>query len=262
LSIVFTLVNLEKTIEGINRAGRAFTDLGLTGGGTLAASSRAASFGVGLGMSTGQTGGLAASIRDAIAAGGFARSAASQLGVGNVLARGMGGPSDLAVFNIVAEGIRNATSAAEAYNLAMKLQAPELLRLRLLGDGQIRRIRALNEEIARIYGPEAQMRLARFQTEVSVLWVRLGLQLFRVFDAALKPFFGGKTDLRDAAAKLQESLDGVNRAVQANTVAIGQFRQVFGGGSNARGAVPAGLRGELLRKQMQAHAISLGAFGL
>src|SRR6185436_16002793 len=112
LQIVLSLSGVEKTIEGINRAGRAFTDVGLAGGGTLAATSRAVGLGAGLGLSTGQTGGLAASIRDAIAAGGFARSAASQLGVGGVLPRGMGGPSDVQVFNIVAEGIRNATSAA------------------------------------------------------------------------------------------------------------------------------------------------------
>lgn len=263
LEVILTLVGVARTIGEINQVARAFTDVNLAAGGGTAAAARAVSLGAGIGLSTGQAGGIAAQIRDAVAAGGFARSAASQLGAGNVLPRGMGGISDVDLFIQLAEGIRKITSEQEAYNLAVRLGAPELLRFRLLGEQQIKNIRTLGEEIKRTFSPEAQARLARFQSDMDVLWQRILLRIFKAFDELiLQPLYGPDNQISEALNRLNGSLDANTGAVQGNTVAIGQMRQVFGGGSNARGAVPAGLRGELLRRQYQSDAIKLGAFAL
>lgn len=261
LQIILSLAGLAKTIAEINEVGQAFTNVQQSAGGGTAAAARAVSLGAGLGMSTQQTGGLAAQIRDAIAQGGLARSAASQLGVGNVLPRGFGGPSDVDVFLKAAEGIRRITSEQEAYNLAIRLGAPELLRFRLLGEAQIKNIRSLGDEIKRTFSPEAQARIARFQADFEIAQQRVLLGLFRIFDEfILKPRYGQDNELHQALQRLSGSLNSNTTATQNNTVAIGQMRQFFGGGSNARGAFPAGLRGELLRKQIHADAIRLGAF--
>lgn len=251
---------LTAVVQRAAEAGRAFTDVRLAGGSSTAVTAQGVALGAGLGLSTTQTGSFAAQIRDAIAAGGFARSAASQLGVGQVLPRGLGGPNDLDVMLQLANGIRRITSEQEAYNTAIKLGAPELLRFRLLGEQQIQGIRNLGEEMRRTFSPEAQMRLARFQTEVQLLQARFVLDLFRLLDNVLKPFLGSDSDLHKAVDRLSGAMDANTTAVQSNTVAIGQMRQVFGGGNYARNALPAGLRGELLRQMGHEEIKRLGAF--
>jgi hypothetical protein len=263
LDIVLVVAGVAKAIEQMETLGRAFSDVQFAAGGTAQATARAASLGTGIGLSTGQTGGLAASIRDAIAAGGMARGAASQLGVGGVLPRGFGGPSDVEIFAQVADSIRNITSEQEAYNLALRLGAPELLRFRLLGEQQIKNIRTLGEEMKRTFSPEAQARIARFQADLEVLQQRAWLMLFRLFDELiLQPIYGTNNELHSALSRLSGSMDANTGALNQNTVAINQSRSIYGGGARARGAFPAGLRGELLQKQMQGEAIKLGAFAL
>lgn len=248
----------------LNRAigtARRFTDFRLGAGAGTEAASQASALLSALGVAGGRHGALAAGIRDAISAGGQARSAASQLGVGNVLPRGLGGPSDVDVLLQAAEGIRRITSEQEAYNVAIRLGAPELLRFRLLGDQQIRQIRRMSEEMQRVFGPEAQARLARFEAARELFFLRVQLELFKVFDRFLSKFVD-TSDLQGALKGLQDSMNANTNAVQSNTVAISQNRQVFGGGDRARGAFPAGLRGELLRRQMEGERIKLGAFAL
>jgi uncharacterized protein YukE len=237
---------------------RQFTDFRLGAGATTAAAGQATAILSALGISGGRQGALAAGIRDAIAAGGLARGAASQLGVGGVAPRGFGGPSDVDVLIRLADGIRKVTTEQEAYNLAIKLGAPELLRFRLLGNEQIQNIRRLGDEIKRVYSPEAQQRLARFQAELEIRQSYFYLRLFQAFDAVLKFFHGPNTELQDALDNLKGALSNNTAAVQSNTVAIGQSRQIFGGGGNAQNALPAGLRGELLRKQIQGGRITWG----
>lgn len=248
--------------RSIERA-RQFTDFRLSSGPGQAAAAQATALLGALGISGGRQGALAAGIRDAIAAGGQARGAAAQLGVGNVLPRGLGGPSDVDVLLKLSEGIRRVTSEQEAYNLAVRLGAPELLRFRLLGDQQIGNIRRLGEEIKRTFSPEAQARLARFQADWEVAQTRILLGIFKIFDdLILKPRYGPDNELSQALKNLDQAMNANTSAVQSNTVAINQNRQVFGGGANARGAFPAGLRGELLRRQMEGERIKLGAFAL
>lgn len=249
--------------QAVGQLATGFTSMNLAGGGGTGAAARVAALGAGIGLSAGQAGGVAASIRDAIAAGGFARSAASQLGVGNVLPRGLGGPSDVEIFLKAADGIRRIASEQEAYNVALKLGAPELLRFRLLGQQQIDNIRKLGDEMKKTFSPEAQARLARFQADFDVAQQRILIGLFKLFDdLILKPRYGQDNELHQALGRLEGSMNANTAAVQSNTVAIGQAQAQFGGGSRAAGAFPAGLRGEILRRQMEGEKIKLGGIPL
>jgi len=249
--------------SAVNETATAFTNMNLAAGNVVGASSRAAALGAGIGLNAGQTGSLAGSIRDAIAAGGLARGAASQLGVGGVLPRGLGGPNDAQVMATLADGIRRVRSEQEAYNLALKIGAPELLRFRLLGDEQIRNIRRLGDEIKKTFSPEAQARLARAQADFEIAQQRVLLGLFRIFDdLILKPRYGQDNELHQALQRLGNATTANTNATVNNTVAINRARSFFGGGERARGAFPAGLRGELLRSQLRGDKIKLGGIPL
>lgn len=63
-------------------------------------------------------------------------------------------------------------------------------------------------------------------------------------------------------AQLPDKLDDLKNAVKANTRALREGRETIGGGARARGAMPVGLRYQMLNQAIDSDAIKLGAFNL
>ena len=216
--------------------------------------------------------GIGKALHEAIAAGGFARGAASQIGIGQVLPRGLGGPGDIEIFLRAVEGLRRISDVTERYNTAVRLGAEELLPLTQATERQFQTLRRLGKELETAYSPQRQLEIARIQIDFQIsslaFWTRVLKIVNGLGDMAdwlgakinrIRHPFGGDTTLQDAAARATQAN---TQAIEGLSVAIGQARQMFGGGSRAQGAFPAGLRGEILRRQFQADAIRLGAFSL
>jgi len=252
----FTL--LKRTFDAGRDTLQALADLRLFGGGSTGQSAQAATLFAAVGNSATQVADIAATLRTNIAAGGFARGAASQLGVGTVLPRGLGSTNDVQILLQVAAALRRVTSEEEARRLAIRLGLPDLLRFRTLTEEQFAATRRIADFQQQVLGAGAEGRIQQFTADLNNLLsvVKLGPAVFTDFVLRLLGYKG------QAGGGPGNAIQQNTSALQQNTVAIGQMRAIFGGGERARGAVPAGLRGELLRKAMESDAIKLGAFSL
>lgn len=207
----------------------------------------------------GNAAGIAAQLRQNIAAGGLARSAASQAGIGTVLPAGFGPANEADIFLKAAQQVRQAQSDLEAVNIADMYGVRELVQVRQLSEQAWASVRRMAEAEAALRGPEAIARAREFS-----LWWQEQVQSFRhglgfIGDWVLKlAGFTGQGGSPQADALRQNT-----QALNQNTVAISNMRNVFGGGERARGAIPAGFRYEVLQRQMEGEALKgLGAFRL
>jgi hypothetical protein len=259
---VYAVQAFAAVMENIRHTAQRYADQALFGGGTNAQSSQAAAFFGAIGIT--DQAGMAARLRDRIAGGGLARQAASQLGVGNVLPRGFGSTNDIRILNQLAEGLRRTNDMERARLLAIQLEEPELLRLVQMSNEQVQWARQIGQAQERVFGPEAQLRATQWGISIKQLNQQLDLLKLAALDFLLRvigPFVG--VTGQNAAGGAKDAISRNTTAVEMNTVALQSMgRQVFGGGSRARGALPAGLRGEILRHALEGEAVKLGAFRL
>jgi hypothetical protein len=242
---------------------KQFADQRLFGGGTTSQTAQASALLGGIGVN--DPAAMAARLRERISGGGLARQAASQLGVGNVLPRGFGSTNDVQILVQLAEGLRRTNDLERARLLSIQLQEPELLRLTQMSEAQFQTSKKLAEQQAQVFTPEAQRRAEQFAITMNQLSQKFDLAKGRVGDFLLR-LFGGAVGVDVNGPQRGGAKDAISRntqAVEQNTIALQSMgRQMFGGGARARGALPAGLRGEVLRHAMEGEALKLGAFRL
>jgi hypothetical protein len=256
--VVGTLTALAESLHRLNGIIEEFANLRLFHGATTAqAATSSAIFGA-LGFSPGEIGAMGARLHERIAGGGAAGSAAARLGVFGVRAPGFGGPNDLQIMNRLARGLRQIGDAQERYNLAILLGEPELLRAAQLQGELAQNAQAIAEMQQRVMGPAAQRRAQEFSVFWNQVFQVIRLQFAAFADNVIRGLGFSGSGIQQQADALQQNTSALNQ----NTVAIGNMRAIFGGGERARGAFPAGLRGEMLRRQMESDAIKLGAFKL
>jgi len=256
--VVGTLVSLAESLHRLNQVVEEFANARLFGGATTRQTAFATSVFGALGMGPGEVGGMAARLHERIAGDRIAQGAAARLGVSGVRPRGFGGPNDFQILDNLTRGLHGITDAQEQYNLALLLGEPELLRAIQLQGRLSDNALAISKAQAEIFGPEQQRRAQEFSA-----WWNQQVQDFHnglgiVSDFILRHLGFTGEGIKSQADALQQNTS----AISQNTVAIGNLRAIFGGGERARGAFPAGLRGEFLRKQMESDAIKLGAFKL
>lgn len=226
---------------------------------------------------------LGAQLRARISGGGLARIAASRLGIGSIPPPGMGFVDEAQLALTIIERMRG-MSATAAQEFADQLGARELVLARQLTDERQRGVQRIADMESRLMNTrqiqESQHfmdRLRQIAMVVESNAISFGTKFldqyaisnmgpFGMAAMALRGFFfgspfggGGNGSVENQASAMERNTSALDR----NTIVIDRLRQVIGGGERARGAIPAGLRGETLRKWYEGEAAHIwGQFHL
>lgn len=246
------------------------------------------------GIAPGQIPGAAAGLRNRLASDPLAQMAAGGIGISAQLPRGFGSTNDAKLYMDTLAGLRRITDSQEQLRKAILLGVESELDMIKVSDRTWRlmmRDTAIREVI--------QMRGAEQARELTAQQRRLEMAFGNLSDEVGTKFIPGMSALTDLAARivnfgamlaminptlgsiqnLGESLQGLLRlidggegklpdALRANTAAMMDLntylQRTYGGGPRARGSIPGGLGGEMLRRSIEAGTLgyvpTLGAF--
>ncbi len=242
------------------------------------------------------TGGMLQGLRQQISTDPLAMAAAGQFGV-RALPPGFGPVPDMGkIFEKLFTGMQGMTTAQKQH-FAEQVPAmqPFLAAAEFGRPDQIQRVKQLAQAVGELGSQENVQRafdLSLAQQELSLQWTQLattlgtivlpavtnivkGLGVLLDFSPEKKAFaafaqgkigegfkdLAGGNDEKDAKDKHGNALKDHAAAMEGHTAELRLTRNgVFGGGSRAQGAIPAGLRGDALQRALDANAVRLGAF--
>jgi hypothetical protein len=286
---VTTAFNVAKySADAINADRRANARSGGTSAQAASANAIAGSIGLNGSAITG--------VSQAIAGGGFAGATAMRLGISPVRGGAVGDLNDAAAFTKVTDAIRRAKTQQQALRLAEIFGNRDLVQVRDLSEGtynRLKQVQGTNPE-QRHQAAEFEAQMTILYKNLDQLTYRLSplVKEFSDFTGAVNELFtvfSGHTDwikMIDGLAKFGDVagigihggigtiIDGLNglsgkkeeaaarekqtRAINENTRAIKQSREVIGGGNRAQGALPASITGLTIDAAIQAQGIRLG----
>ena len=250
-----------------------------------------------LGIPAGQISGMAASLRGGIVGGGFPRLAASQLGIGPILPRELGGPNEAEILERVVKGLASIDNAERRLITARRLGVEGIL-------GEVESYRRYKDQLEagaeinrRIMDPETLQLGKDLTFQFGQLTKNLGL----LGQTLSKPFLKGFVSFIETAAKFVGGLalmfdnlfKGIDTAIGGIVKGLGgTWNSAYSGGANpildplidplkaiawntaplrtgtigggprAAGALPAAVKGYLLDNATQGNAMRLGAYAL
>lgn len=268
--------------------------IGNTAGGSLGSASTASRIGAAVGLSGNQVASAARSVIEGIANGGPSANYAAQYGVRAV--PGMGDPSNkIDRFIQLIKGIANDPNEERARRAAQSLGMEEFLNLRNLSP-------ETRAKVLKNVKPPSKADVqaaAEFNAQIGIIGdsfqrivTRIGNPVLRVAAAVidkiadsmdylaenahivqafvLGPLLdlvelvtGRKIDRSGGSNNTKSPIDRNTDAVNENTKALNNAREVFGGGDRARSAVPQAWRSRQFQdRYMRAQAAAMGAFSV
>jgi hypothetical protein len=281
----FNIAKLSADAINADRKANAIT------GGTAQQSAAARAIAGSVGLNTSAITGVSSTI----ASGGVAGAVGMRLGISPIRGGAVGDLNDAAAFTKVTDAIRRAKSDREAMRLAEIFGNRELVQVRDLSDGTYNRLKrsGASNVNQRKEAAEFEAQMTIFFNELDRLKYSLSpvvrdLALFTGGINELFNIFSGNTDWIKLVNGLSrtgdvggfgipgigyiiDQINGMNgkkeeaaarekqtRAINENTRAIKQGREVIGGGSRSQSAIPAGINGMTIDAAIQAQGIRLG----
>jgi len=247
--------------------------------------------------SVGLNGSAISGVSSKIAGGGMASAVAMRLGISPIRGGMVGDLNDAAAFTKVTDAIRRAKSNQDALRLADIFGNRELAQVRDMSEGTYNRLKKVqgSTQEQRTAAADFDAEMTIFNKQLDQLKYSLSplVKEFADFTGGINEFLniiqgkggswrdaihgiaagaglgiapgitgiaqivdhlmGGDSKKQEAAAREKQT-----RAINENTRAIKQGREVIGGGSRSQSAIPAGINGMTIDAAIQAQGIRLG----
>jgi len=263
-------------------------------GGSSAQSASANAIAGSIGLGSGAISGVSSKI----AGGGMASAVAMRLGISPIRGGMIGDMNDAAAFTKVTDAIRRAKNNEAGLRLADTFGNRELVKVRDMSEGTYDRLKKVqgSTQEQRTAAADFDAEMVIFNKHLDELKYHLSPVVKMVGDwvDALNQLIGGATsgdigDIVSGAAKavvggmqlggfgipglsqLIDQLSGMNgkkeeaaarekqtRAINENTRALKNSREVIGGGNRSQSAIPSGITGREIDAAIRAQGIQLG----